>query len=85
MAYEAFWLLLIGGIAAWLVPEFWHWLRRLRLSRRPLSDPSLQVIEASLPPWKKMPQELRAQLTGRIRQFLAEKNFEGCVGLIMTE
>ncbi len=85
MAYDAFWLLLIAGAAAWLFPAAWQWLRRRHVSRQPLSASAMQVIESSLPPWKKMPAELRDQLAGRIRQFLAEKNFEGCGGLIMTE
>lgn len=85
MAFDAFVLLLAAGLAAWIFPELWRWYRRRRLLHRPLGESALRLIESGLPPWKKMPPELRQQLLTRVRQFLAEKNFEGCGGLIMTE
>lgn len=85
MAFDAFLLLLATGIAGWIFPELWKWFSRRRLLHKPLTGDQLRMIEACLPPWKKMPAELRDQLTGRIRQFLAEKNFEGCGGLTITE
>ena len=85
MAFDAFLLLLAAGIAGWIFPELWKWIRRRRLLHRPLTGDQLRMIEACLPPWKKMPPGLRQQLLARIKEFLAEKNFEGCGGLIVTE
>lgn len=85
MAVDAFLLLIAAGLAAWIIPELLRRFRRWQIYRRPLSESGLQVIESSLPPWKKMPGDLRQQLLKRVREFLAEKNFEGCGGLAVTE
>lgn len=60
-------------------------IRRWRAGRIPLPESALTVIAAALPPWPKMPPALQQQLLARIRFFLADKTFEGCGGLTLTD
>ncbi len=43
------------------------------------------MLERNVPVYRRVPTELRAQLNGHMHVFLAEKHFEGCDGLAMTE
>lgn len=60
------------------------WARR-RLIRRP-GDPTWEpILQKNVPVYRRLPPELKAQLHGAMHVFLAEKRFEGCGGLSLTE
>lgn len=44
-----------------------------------------RVLARNVPVYRRVPAELRAQLHGHMQVFLAEKHFEGCDGLAMTD
>lgn len=59
--------------------------RRNRLRRLPVSREWIEIIESNLPVYRKMPEELQAQLQGLIQVFLDEKKFIGAEGLEITD
>lgn len=59
--------------------------RRRRLSATPLDEASWGWIDRNVPLVSTMPQRDREELGGIVRVLLAEKRFEGCAGLAMTE
>jgi Mlc titration factor MtfA (ptsG expression regulator) len=67
------------------VIRFLAWCRRRERKRPPLSDDERATIERHVPYVRWMPPELRGELEGLVRVFLAEKCFEGCGGLDATE
>lgn len=85
---KPFILLMSLGLAAWAVVIAKAWLRRQR-RRRLLSPPFPPawdaVLKENLPPYGKLAPVLRQQLQDAIRIFIAEKSFEGCGGLILTD
>lgn len=44
-----------------------------------------QMLEKNFPFYRLLPEELRRELEITVRQFLTEKNFEGCGGLQLTD
>src|SRR6476620_4331089 len=44
-----------------------------------------QFMERAVPLFRRLPAEDKAELERHIQIFLAEKNFEGCAGLRLTE
>ncbi|MBN1282342.1 MAG: zinc-dependent peptidase [Proteobacteria bacterium] len=52
---------------------------------RPLPDGQLAVIRRNVALYRLIPEELKPELHGHIQNFLAEKHFEGCGGLALTE
>lgn len=79
---------LLGGAAVWGVKTFAAYLR-LRKRRALLKDPFPEewstILTRNLPPYQKITAELRQQLHAFIRIFIAEKSFEGCGGLELTD
>jgi Mlc titration factor MtfA (ptsG expression regulator) len=64
------------------------WLRRRRraaIRRRPFSADWRAIIEKNVPYVACLPIEDREELAGHIQVFLAEKHFEGCGGLVLTD
>jgi Mlc titration factor MtfA (ptsG expression regulator) len=64
------------------------WLRRRRrdaIRRRPFPAEWRAFIEKNVPYVACLPAEDRKELVGHIQVFLAEKHFEGCRGLQMTD
>lgn len=58
--------------------------RRARLRRKPLGEAQRRVLERVL--WiRQLPAEARRELEGLVQIFLAEKRFEGCGGLVVTD
>ncbi len=47
--------------------------------------PYSKILRKNLPEYSKMPTDLQMQLKRRIRQFLFQKTFVGCGGLIITD
>lgn len=85
MIFYAVYALIALVVAYALIEALRRRLRRWRLGRKPLPESSLRIIQSALPPWPKMPPELQRQLLERIRFFLADKTFEGCGGLVMSD
>ncbi len=79
---------LIAGGAVWAVKLFIT-ARRQHKRRVLLSTPFPPewsvIITDNLPPYQKMSPELQQQLHVNIQIFIAEKSFEGCGGLILTD
>lgn len=64
------------------------WLRRRRrdaIRRRPLPDAWRAIIAKNVPYAALLPPEDREELAGHVQVFLAEKRFEGCGGLRITD
>jgi Mlc titration factor MtfA (ptsG expression regulator) len=59
--------------------------RRAALLREPLSPSERAVVQRNVPFAAKLNDADRKELEGLIRVFLAEKSFEGCGGLELTE
>jgi len=59
--------------------------RRKRLRAKPFPPQWRAVLESSFPLYRKLPTADQEELQGHIQVFVAEKNFEGCGGLKITE
>lgn len=59
--------------------------RRRDLRARPVSSAWRDIIASNLSVFRKLPPEDQAELLGHVQVFLAEKQFEGCGGLELTE
>jgi Mlc titration factor MtfA (ptsG expression regulator) len=59
--------------------------RRARLRSRPFPAEWLAIIERNVPFYASVPEADRRELQGHVQVFLAEKNFEGCGGLELTD
>jgi hypothetical protein len=59
--------------------------RRSRLRRKPLSDAERQIVERRVAWLGALPGPVRQELEGLVQIFLAEKKFEGCGGLVVSD
>jgi MtfA peptidase len=59
--------------------------RRRRLAARPFPDEWLAIITRNVPFYRRLPAEDQKELQRHILIFIAEKHFEGCGGLQMTD
>jgi Mlc titration factor MtfA (ptsG expression regulator) len=59
--------------------------RRQRLRSAPFPAAWLQIIEKNVPFYNALPDADRQELQGLVQIFLAEKSFEGCGGLELTD
>lgn len=59
--------------------------RRQRLRRQPFPSGWLGVINRNVPYYRALPEPDRKELLGHVLVFLAEKRFEGCGGLEITD
>ena len=79
-------ILIIGLITTFLIMK-----RLVRRSKRkhllnmPFPDEWAKIVEKNVPLYNRIPESLKKQLHGFINIFLAEKNFEGCGGLEITD
>ena len=88
-----------GGLARWLL-RLLHLLsvprlpdpldavrrrRRARLRAVPLPEEWRAILTANVPLYTRLPPERRRELEGHIQVLLAEKRFEGCAGLELTD
>ena len=60
-------------------------LRRQRALAVPLRFEWLAFIEANIPPYQHLSEDLKQQLHSYIAEFLYDKQFEGCGGLELTD
>jgi len=63
----------------------WKQRRRAKLKSAPLPPAWKQILAERFPLYARLPEADRRELEGHLQVFLAEKNFEGCGGLEMTE
>ena len=59
--------------------------RRERLRATPFPPEIEAILRANVPVYRRLPDDLRRQLHGHIQVLLAEKHYEGCNGLEMTD
>jgi Mlc titration factor MtfA (ptsG expression regulator) len=59
--------------------------RRRRLRATPFPRAWLRIVEKNFPLYHRLPAEDQRELLDHIKVFAAEKNFEGCGGLEMTD
>jgi MtfA peptidase len=59
--------------------------RRERLRSTPFPPEWLAIIERNVPFYASLPEDDRRELQGHVQVFLAEKHFEGCNGLELTD
>lgn len=59
--------------------------RRRRLRARPFPPEWLDIVRGNVPFFACLSEPDRQQLLGHVQVFLAEKRFEGCGGLVMTD
>jgi len=80
-------LLVGGGIwAAYVLITSARVRASRRLAReRPFPDEWVQILRSNLPPYDRLSPELRHKLHQHIKAFIAEKSFEGCGGLNITD
>lgn len=77
-------LLILGAL--FLAYRFWSRANRRRtLLATPLTDDQRATIDAQVPLLRKLPDDLRPALEGRINRFLDQVQFIGCDGLEVSE
>src|SRR5713101_5757288 len=59
--------------------------RRLRLRAQPFPGDWMRMIERNVPFFRRLSANDQAELLGHTQVFLAEKRFEGCGGLAITD
>lgn len=59
--------------------------KRERLAAQPFPDGWVRMIERNVPHFQRLTEPDRRELHGHIHVFLAEKRFEGCGGLAVTD
>ncbi len=65
--------------------RFWRDRQRRKLRAQPFPEPWVSVLDSHVELYRRLPQADRDELHGHIHVFLAEKHFEGCGGLALTE
>lgn len=74
------------GVLAWLIgAPLWRARRRAAVMAQPLPATALSAIDRNVPAVRHLPPELRAKLESLMAVFIAEKEFIGCNGLVVTD
>jgi Mlc titration factor MtfA (ptsG expression regulator) len=60
-------------------------IKRKRLLAKPFPQEWKQIVQKNVPLYNRLPDSLKEQLHGLVNVFTAEKNFEGCDGLEITD
>jgi Mlc titration factor MtfA (ptsG expression regulator) len=78
--------LVATGVLAWLIlAPVWRSRRRAARLAEPLPGEAHAAIERNVPAAAALPPGLRARLESLVSAFLAEKEFIGCNGLVVTD
>jgi hypothetical protein len=72
-------------VAFLIIKRLYRSAKRKGLVARPFARKWEKIIETNVPLYKRLPDSLKEQLHGLIHIFLAEKSFEGCGGLELTD
>ncbi|MGC8490351.1 MAG: zinc-dependent peptidase [Syntrophobacteraceae bacterium] len=59
--------------------------RREKIRNRPFPPEWLRIVEKNVPLYRRLPEADQKELLGHILVFVAEKNFEGCGGLVISD
>ena len=74
------------GVLAWLIgAPLWRARRRAAVMAQPLPAASAFAIDRNVPAVRHLPPALRARLESLMAAFIAEKEFIGCNGLVVTD
>jgi Mlc titration factor MtfA (ptsG expression regulator) len=74
------------GVLAWLIgAPLWRARRRAEVMARPLPAASTSAIDRNVPAVRNLPPELRSRLESLMAAFIAEKEFIGCNGLVVSD
>jgi len=65
--------------------SFFRRRRRRRWMKQPLSDSQRDLLAARVPAYRRLADPLRRSLEDRVKVLVAERSFEGCDGLSLTE
>jgi hypothetical protein len=77
--------LVATGILAWLVlAPLWRRRRRAARMAEPLNEAAREAIARNVPAVARLPAGLRARHEALVNAFVAEKEFVGCNGLVVT-
>lgn len=68
-----------------MVFGFFRKRRRARLRDRPFPDAWEAMLQRNLRDFARLSEDERAELRHQVQVFLAEKNFEGCGGMVVTD
>ena len=72
--------------AAWIMLQpMLRSRRRIEIAQQRLSPEQVRWLTARMPPYARLPRELRERLHGLIQIFIREKQFVGCDGLVVTD
>jgi MtfA peptidase len=76
----------VGGLVDFgMVFDFFAKRRRAKLRAQPVPTEWPSIIEGNVPIFRRLPAGDQAELLGHVQVFLAEKHFEGCGGLELTD
>jgi len=64
---------------------YWLQYKRSLLKAKPFKRQWRKIIQQRMPYFRKMPADLQLQLKQHIQVFIAEKDFVGCNGLVITD
>ena len=64
---------------------YWRTYQRDKIRKQPFKKQSRKIIQQRIPYFRTMPADLQLQLKQLIQVFLAEKEFIGCNGVIITD
>ena len=85
---KLFILFILVGLSTWA----WFFIKRFRRQQKrrlllstPFPPAWDDILKSNLPPYGKLPPDLLQQLQDTTRIFIAEKSFEGCGGLSITD
>ena len=78
-------LLTLAVLAAIFLPPVWRQYRRKKIQQQPFPAPWRQILKHRMPYFRALPADLQLQLKKLIQVFVAEKQFVGCAGLIVTD
>ena len=74
------------AVLAWLVgAPWWRARRRAAQMTRPLPSTALTAIDRNVPAVRSLPAGLRERLDALVGVFIAEKEFIGCNGFVVTD
>jgi Mlc titration factor MtfA (ptsG expression regulator) len=74
------------GVLGWLIgAPLWRARRRAAVMAQPLPAASAFAIDRNVPAVRNLPPEARARLESLMAAFIAEKEFIGCNGLVVTD
>jgi len=85
MIYLYLFIVVVGLVLVLFIGKYiFRRMKRKQLLLMPFPDEWKQIIQKNVPLYNRLPDSLKQQLHGLVNVFLAEKKFEGCGGLEIT-